>query len=442
MHQSKRHGLTLFLLLALLLLPACSLLNGDSESVEATETASIPTAAATPTPVDTPEVTPSPVVQPPTVLNVWLVNGIAPDESTPAGQLLAEQLAAFDDTHPELTLNVEVKVPTGQGGTLSYLRTGRGVAPSILPDLVLLPADQLVGAAAEQLIFPLDDLLETEMVDDLYPAAETMSRSGENVVGYPHTLTGLKHLAFNSAAITATFPITWDGMLSLDKASFVFPAAGTPGAELALQLYLASGGSLAGESGERMLEVEPLTNALSAISRGRTAGVIPSSSANLTSLAEAWQLYVNSSANIVQTDVDLYLTNRTDAPDATFAAVPGLDQRLPALVEGTAWAISTPDPARQALASELLSWLASSANQGAWSAAAGELPARRSAFSEWPADDPYTTFLQSELGRAQPLPASADAALLSTLSTAVFDVVSLGKPPQQAAQEASEALQP
>ncbi|MCZ7665937.1 MAG: hypothetical protein M5U34_01185 [Chloroflexi bacterium] len=45
---------------------------------------------------------------------------------------------------------------------MNYLRTGRSVAPTILPDLIALPIGQLTAAADEGLITLLEDLLAAE----------------------------------------------------------------------------------------------------------------------------------------------------------------------------------------------------------------------------------------------------------------------------------------
>jgi ABC-type glycerol-3-phosphate transport system substrate-binding protein len=115
---------------------------------------------------------------------------------------------------------------------------------------------------------------------------------------------------------------------------------------------------------------------------------------------------------------------------------------MPPLVKGWAWAISTPDPVRQEMAAELLTWFASGPNLGEWSVAASMLPSRREAFLEWPANNAYITFLQSELDRAEAFPNAANSTIISALSTAVFVVISSAKSPQTAAEEAAAAVNP
>ncbi|MCI0397245.1 MAG: extracellular solute-binding protein [Chloroflexi bacterium] len=431
-------------LLCLLLLPACTLLTGDESDPAAAGTAAvIPTPAITPTTPSTPQATePAAGPQLPLTLTIWLVPDVSTQAETPGSAALAQQLAAFEESHPDVRLNLEIKTPAGQGGTLSYLRTGRGVAPSILPDVVVLPLDRLATAAAEQLIYPLDSYVGQEMLEDLFPVASTLARPSGPLVGYPFALTNVAHLAYNTTVITGTLPTTWEAMVTVDGASFVFPAGSPEGAELALQFYLAAGGTLANEANQPVLQVEPLANALNQFSRGRNEGFILLQSSNLTTLADSWQLFATGVASVVGTRANQYLNERASSANGAFAPIPGLNGPMPPLVMGWAWTISTPDPVRQALAGELIAWLASGPNLGDWSLQSLNAPARRSAFERWPTDDAYVAFLQAQLEQAQPYPATATSLVLSALGTAVFDVISLAKPPQVAAEEAAAALQP
>jgi ABC-type glycerol-3-phosphate transport system substrate-binding protein len=432
----------LLAILGLLFVTGCTLINGEISTPEATEI------AASPTPVVTPTITATLQATEPTAqvslqsLNVWVLTEISTQADNPGGSILAEQLAAFETNHPNVTLNIERKAASGQGDTLSYLRSGHNVAPSILPDLIILPADSLTTAAAEELIFPLEDYIAPEDMTDLFPAANVLSKVNGQIYGYPFALSNLGHMAYNPSVFTDTVPITWDEYAETEGANFYFPAAGPSGAELALQLYFAAGGNIVSEPGQPALEVEPLASALTFLSQGRDLGFIPSQTNNLTSLNETWQAFMNGEAASVQTVYSQYLVERNNDIESDFAKLPGIDAPLTPLVKGWIWAISTPDPARQAMAAELLNWMIAAPNIGDWSLAAEKLPGRRSAFEQWPVNDPYQIFLQEELEFADPYPVTANSTLLSLLSTAVVDVLTQAKPPLQAAEDTVAALQP
>jgi maltose-binding protein MalE len=234
----------------------CSLFRGDEEEATVTPTPLLLSPVSRPTVNPSPGATEAVPDTEPTTLNVWILNEFGPDSENPGNLILADQLSEFDSSHPEIVLNVDVKSSAGQGGTLNYLRTGRNVAPDILPDLIMLESDQLAVAAAEELIFPLDGLLQEETIEDLLPAARSLVRAGESTYGYPIALTNIQHAVFNTNVLSDTIPSTWDETLQLGDVSFVFPAAGQDGAELALLLYLASGGQLAGDANQPTLDVD------------------------------------------------------------------------------------------------------------------------------------------------------------------------------------------
>ncbi|MGD2048860.1 MAG: extracellular solute-binding protein [Chloroflexota bacterium] len=432
----------LLVLLWLLFLTGCSLIRSQEIVPEATEIAPSPTPVVTPTVEATPLATEPANQVNQQALNIWVLTEISTQADDPGGIILAEQLAAFETNHPNVTLNVERKATSGQADTLSYLRSGRDVAPSILPDLVILPADSLTTAAAEELIFPLEDFIMPEDINDLFPAANELSQTNGQIYGYPFALTNLSHMAYDPAVFTDTVPITWDEYVGQEGANFYFPAAGPSGGELALQLYFGAGGNIVSEPGQPALEVEPLATALSFFSQGRDQGFIPSQISNLTSLNETWQAFANGEAASIQTVESQYSVERDSDVESDFAQLPGIEAPLTPLVKGWTWAISTPDPARQSMAAELLNWLIAAPNIGDWSLAASKLPGRRTAFEQWPTNNPYLIFLQQELEFADPYPVAANTALLSLLSTAVIDVLTQAKPPLQAAEDTVAALQP
>ncbi len=400
------------------------------------------------TPVSTPEAAippgPSELVPPPQspqVLIVWTAPEICPRSDLPGGDLLTEQFSAYDSSRSNLRLEVHCKTAVGPGGTLAYLRTGRDIAPDILPDLILLPAGQLVPATEAQLILPLDGLVPAEMRADLYPAAQVMGQVDDAFMGFPYALTGLGHLALNNNVITQTLPADWDNLIR-SSARFAFPAAGDSGAFLALQFYLEAGGALSNEAGQPILQLEPLSEALTRINAGRESGFILFQSTNARNLEEAWSIFQNGTASLVLTSVDVYLGRRLTGDVSGVGPVPGPNGPFAPFVNGWVWAVSTPDAARQQLALALLTALTAPEELGAWSLQSNALPARRSALATWSADDPYVSFLAAQLELAQALPEEATGSLLEAMRNAVFDVVSLAQSPRAAAQAAVSAVRP
>jgi len=303
------------ILLALsVLIGGCSLFEGESEDPLATQEAEKPTPVATPTLMSDPQSTSESNPAAFGYLNVWIANQFSTLNDPVGGIILENQFNSYQSSNPDLALNIQGKVASGPAGILNYLQAGTNIAPSIMPDLVMLPSEDLDRAVSDGLIYPMNGFLEQEMVDDLFPAAGIISQVDGLLYGYPFTFTDMHHLAYDREILTEPFPAMWDDMLELEEASFVFPAAGEAGAEMVLQLYLAAGGALIDENNQPVLEVEPLTQALGLFNRGTTRRVILRESANLATTDQVWQEHLDGDAVIVQSEASAFLTDRQSKP--------------------------------------------------------------------------------------------------------------------------------
>jgi ABC-type glycerol-3-phosphate transport system substrate-binding protein len=162
----------------------------------------------------------------------------------------------------------------------------------------------------------------------------------------------------------------------------------------------------------------------------------------MTTFDEAWQLFSDGDAVIVQTEASQYMDERESFPDSLPARIPGYESPLRPLVSGWLWAITTEDPARQKLAAELLTTLASADTVGDWTLASGQLPARRSAYENWQIDDPITEFYLRASEHAYQFPPEANDSILEALNNAAVQMISLSKSPRSAAEEAAQSVHP
>lgn len=382
----------------------------------------------------------NPITHTQTSLTVWIPSEIWAS-SEPGQATLNSQLNSYRASHPELNLQVELKAANGQGSIVNYLITGRNIAPSILPDLIAIPTDQLASAASQGLIYPINNDIDPAYLEDLYPAGLQLVTTNDQMLGYPFILSQVSHLVYNSTAVTSTVPITWSQFINQPQ-QLAFPANGTFGATLLLQMYLDNGGQLTNEAGQVELQIEPLVAALQQLGQGRETRFILPQSSNLQTLEDTWQLFQAGTVGFVQATGSQYLRQRDNVGPIGVTAVPGQTGTLPSLLNGWAWAISTQDTAKRPLAADLLSFLIEPQNLGEWSYQNRQLPARQGAFFYWPANDPYVPFISNELLRAAPHPLTSGHPVMLALNDAAFDVLSLAKTPQLAAEDAVTALQP
>ncbi|KAA3662194.1 MAG: hypothetical protein DWQ04_14160, partial [Chloroflexi bacterium] len=323
------------------LFPASTTNSVDSSPPPVSEEAPIPN---TPVPQATPDSS-QPVVVTETrrLLTVWLPIELAPDPDTGLS-VLEQQIQIFATAQVDLDINIEYKNVTGEGGTLNYLRTGRSVAPAILPDLIVLRMDQLETAVSDELIYPLNGAIDSILLEDLYPVALEYAVQEEQIPGYPFALTGLTHLAYNTTTISDTVATNWEMFRTLPNGNFVFPANGEGGATLLLQMYLSANGSLTNEAGQTALQVEPLAQSLEQLNLARNDGFLVRQSNTLPSFEGVWEVYETGSANIAFVDASVFMSMRDSLPETAVSGTPGFatpdfeSEAIP-LVNGWAWAI-------------------------------------------------------------------------------------------------------
>ena len=423
-------ALCLVLLLATVGLAGCNLLPELSFSSQREH----PTTTAAPGEV-TPAVSPTP--SPPTAissaitLTLWTTEAFFPTEDDGSGQVLAQQWQAFEATHPNVTIEYVLKKPYGKGGILDFLSTARAAAPTVLPDLVILDTLELDEAAAAGLIQPLDDLVSSEVQQDLFPFARRSFN--EQLMGIQFEA-DVEHLIYNTNKIDSA-PITWREVLS-DSVAYIFPAGGEGSLvnDAFLIQYLAAGGQLFDEGGAPALNNDALVEVLQFYADGLEAGAIPPSVLEFADLDDCWVVYVSAQAALSNVSSARYLADRALLKNTAFAAIPTRDGNVATLSKGWALAIVTEDSSRQAAAAQLIEWLLEPENNADWNLAAGHLPARQAAFDHLGTEDQYFPFVRQQLANVYPRPiAAAYDKMGRALQRAVQDVLQGEVSPQEAA---------
>jgi ABC-type glycerol-3-phosphate transport system substrate-binding protein len=437
--------LPLTLPLLLLLLVSCARLVDTPVDLTASPAASAaPTATAAAgndnAPVVTvPTLSPAAPVSP---LRVWLPPEIG--ARTPEGaQQLADQVRAFEAANSPLEVLIEQKPAEGAGGILSYLRTGGTVAPTILPDVVALPTGVMADPAVRQLLFPIDGLIDPIVAADAYPNAAAQVADGDRLFGVPFAAAGLPHLVYAPVAITGTVPLEWTAFISDTNHTLVLPADSRDGALFGLEFYLAEGGTLVNEAGQPDLQAEPLARALQQIAL-RPENLLQSR--QLKTLDEAWQYFQVGRSGFLWVRADYYLGRRAElaaapgAPELAYSRVPGPTGPLTPLTTTWAWAITTADPARQALAMAFIQSLIDAEALAGWAELSQLLPARREAMSLLAEGSDYYRFAGEELERARAMPISESSRQLAVIGDAVFQVLTTDASPQAIAEQAVLSL--
>ncbi len=332
------------------------------------------------------------------------------------------------------------KMRYGKGGILDLLRTAQPVAPSILPDLVVLDVFELEQAVSAGLLQPLDQLLAEEVLQPLYPFARAAGQFQGQLLAVQY-LADLEHIIFLANAVPNP-PQTWDDLLRSGATPYLFPlGAPQPGANTSrfrslqcvqLSHYLSAGATLNPTTRQLTLEETPLLRLLTFYKSASDAGMLPPNALEINSTDMVWNIFAQGRVPLAQVTARQYLAEAGAASPIRFAATPGWAGPATPVASGWALAIVTTNPKRQQLAADLIAWLLEPQRAGTLARAVGWLPTSPVALNTW-GDQPYYTFLAAQLAGAVSPPVGPDYAQTSSqLQKAVVAVLAEGVSPRDA----------
>ena len=379
----------------------------------------------------------------PLALVWWGPEFISPDAKQPAGPLMAEQLAEFSRASDgKISVTLAPKARYGKGGLLDFLRTAAPVAPAILPDLIALDVSELEAATATGLLQPLDELLDDNVINGLYPFAVSAGRFGEHVLAVQY-VADLDHLVYRRDLVKMP-PATWQELLA-EHTRYLLPlssqqssASGQPAHNLPdvlLSQYLSAGATYDLTTRKLSLASDPLQRLFTFYQTAIKSGVFPEDAAQVLNADRVWSDYSHGSAPLADVGARRYLAEGGNLKGTSYAAAPGQNGPLKPVASGWALAITTTDPARQRATASLIAWLLAPERQGAWTAKAGWLPTAPAAIEQWDQSE-YIQFLATQLADAVSLPIGPDSALAATQLKQGWESVIKGESSPAAATEA------
>lgn len=339
-------------------------------------------------------------------LTLWTLEEISfLTEDQEVSNFLTEALNSFELNNPDIEVNVLVKKASGKGGVLDFLRTARDVAPSVLPDVVVMDATDLAPANVDGLVQPLDGKLDRAIVQDLLPAARRVGTVDDNLVGVPLAI-NMEHAVFNKGVFSEA-PITWTTVLSANS-RYLFPAKGVNGLvnDATLAQYFSAGGELVSDEGRPKIDERVLSSVLRFYELALQNGTIDANLLEAATPEELWPNYLAGKAGIAQLSVSQYLTDRDLLNNSAVTGLPVQDasDTQVSVMHARVLALVSQDPARQDAALKLMETLVSTSNNARWSEIKKSIPVRDTAYRRLAGDDPYWQFLTGLLNTARPEP--------------------------------------
>ena len=345
------------------------------------------------TAISTPE--PTPVNY---TLTIWGPESFSEAQSPSFSAVLADFAAPLSD----LSIQYEVKAMEGAASLVRYLDSGSAVAPSILPDLILFPADQLLEVAGSGLLVPVDPYLDATFLEDLYPLRQ-QARFGGSLLAVP-ALLSVSH-GIIRAESGVTVPPDLEAMTAETSPTWrLYQRPGESGPLNDMELV-----QLASLNEKNGLLVAPNPSALTAmLSEWQQMGAANKLQTPATDHNALYAALLGDSVDFIADDSRTYLQQVASGAALSYAYIPVHEANFTPLADGYLLAVSTDDPRRQATALALLEALMEPSALSEWSAASQWLPARRSALQRSAFDAGYREFADELLQRAQLRPSAPD----------------------------------
>lgn len=375
-------------------------------------------------------------------LRVWWSDAMYPLNDEGALRILESLLAEFNRTNEDdLEVIVRLKPSEGDSNILNTLVAAQPVAPNAMPDLVLIPSDDLFRASRSNLIRQLDEWVPDSLLNDVPTNVLALGKVGDTMYGLPYAVV-IEHSVLKGDTLASGTEVTFDSLLEA-KLPFFFPAQPMPTQvvnDLLLAQYLAAGGALQDENGLAHLDEPALLEVLNFYGDGVKDDLFGPEMLGYVVPQSYWSQFVQGNAGAAMTESSLYLRGFNTLAALSIAPLPSSQPEGVVILEGWVWAITTLDPNQQMAALRFVEWLMNAENQADYTQAFGMLPSRLRALRLWSAQAQlgrYEQWLQS--GVILPLEQrnNTAAAQLQLAFEAVLD----GVPPAEAAKTALNNLQ-
>lgn len=361
---------------------------GGGADNESTATPTIAPPSATPlagaqsTPLPTSEVTPASMMS----LTIWWPEPLAPVDRPEVTRLIGEQIEAFDRAEDNL-IDIEFRLKRYQdvGGIMATLRTASSVAPGVLPDLTLIRREELLAAVQSELVFPLERLILSATLGDLYDSAIALGQVDGQIYGLPY-LVDVRHIAYRAALLADSLETpelihdwSFAAVLERNKA-WVFPARRTTGINATLYAqYIDAGGTQPDSAGTFVLNADAFRTVLTFYERAYEQGIV---GAQVLEYATVNDYVADLTAGIVPAavlDSTTYLRLIAEGEDLRSASLPTASGNSVSILNGWMWVLTTNNADQQEIASRFMGWMMDADRQRDYAATVYMLPSQRTA---------------------------------------------------------------
>ncbi|MBX3083722.1 MAG: extracellular solute-binding protein [Anaerolineae bacterium] len=354
---------------------------------------------------------------------IWWPAAIYPDEDSTALALLNQYVARYQ-REQDVQVTIRVKRTEGTGSIYSTLSHASIVAPSVVPDLALMRRADLLAAANDSLLAPID--LTALAMDDLFAGSLRLGDVDGTQYGIPF-LVDAQHSVYRRNAFEQQ-PQTLAQVLEAGQ-SFIFPANGAHGINsTVLTQYLSMGGRLADDQNAPVLDEAPLATVFTYYETAVKRALITTAWLDYANPEQYFGTSTGGKATLWLVNATNYLSIfSTDTNNLAYSPLPTLTDAKTSVasVDGWMWVVTANDPTQRQQALNMMRWLMDSDRHGAFSSNLGWLPSRRSSLEAWHTN--YGTFAQTLLDEDAAPPLDMINPKVSAAMQAAFEDVLNGK---------------
>jgi ABC-type glycerol-3-phosphate transport system substrate-binding protein len=383
------------------------LLSGLLFGCQHNEQSSIP--LSTPTAVSvthntpaTPTILTSETISEQQPLTIWLLANFSPVLNSPTQQMLTTQFRQFEEQHPEVSIEIHQKADEGEASLFTYLRSVQLVAPTLLPDIILIDTRQLWQVMELGLLAPVQTR-QFKNASAFFPFALESVQEGQQLYAIPY-FADILHLAYQQTLTSPPLGTLSEAMLR--DGQFAIPTSGFSGGFndwLAFQYVEASGHIPSPEQG---IDQQALIWLFSLFQQNQTEGPFAQGAPALVDSAAIWSALVTGEIKMASVSSHQFLSQTTASDGLSYTPLPTRSGSGNTIAHVWAFAVVTQDAQRQSLAYALLDQLLLPEVQGKWTQHLHWLPTQSTAMTQWSETTPYTQFLQQQLEDAIALPGS------------------------------------
>ena len=390
-------------------------------------------------PTDTPTEPPPDTSPQERLIRVWWPDTLYALDDEGVSDIIENQVEDFNRLNPNYNGEVRIKRSDGQGSALSTLLAAQQVAPSAIPDLVLLKRSDLVQAARNGVITPIDDWVPDAIRDDVLPGIINLGEVDGTLYGLPYTVT-IQHAIYD-LDVYDTPPTSFADVLESEQ-PFLIPALPPPNQEandILLGQYLSAGGRLVDNAGVPALDEEALREVLTFYEEGLQNGTFAAELLAYAAPSDYASRLTQGNIPLAIVDSTLYLQEREDIGRVGFAPIPTADGENMVIVDGWLWALATEIPEQQRGALAFLEAFVSAEPLADYTEAFSILPARQRSLRIWSLTS-YTQNVIEWLDSIVIIPIDQRNNTAAQQLHAAFLAVIEGTPVNEAAEDALAGL--